>query len=105
MDVIGSAHAFLSKHAPDFCLGVLAGSDVQAKLKAALRVRPAAQRERSSPLDPVLGKYRSRIEADEFPGHRARGRGRCSVTNVARAIEPQAAAYDGFSSRRAACWR
>lgn len=54
MDAIGSAHALLAKHAPGFCLGVLAGSDVQARIRAALKVRPARQRERSSPLDPVL---------------------------------------------------
>ena len=54
MDVIGCAHALLAKHAPDFCLGVLAGSDMQPRIKAALQARPPTCRGRSSPLDPVL---------------------------------------------------
>ena len=54
MDAIGSAHALLSKHAASFCVGALAGSDVQAKLKAALRAHPLARPQRSSPLDPML---------------------------------------------------
>lgn len=54
MDVIGSAHALLAKHSPDFCIGVLAGSDVQSRIKAALAARPPAVHVRRSPLDPVL---------------------------------------------------
>jgi hypothetical protein len=53
MDVIGLAHAFLAKHAPDFCVGVLAGSDVQAKIGAALGAHGPVAR-RASPLHPAL---------------------------------------------------
>lgn len=54
MDAIGSAHALLAKHAPNFCLDVLAGRDVQVAMRQALARRPPRQRERSSPLNPML---------------------------------------------------
>jgi hypothetical protein len=54
MDVLGSAHGLLAKHASDFCLGVLAGSDVQSKIKASSSARPPSVHVRRSPLDPVL---------------------------------------------------
>ncbi len=54
MHAIGSHHALLAKHAPDFCLGVLAGSDVLARMRKSLKLLPPRQRERSSPLDPML---------------------------------------------------
>jgi hypothetical protein len=54
MNAIGSAHAFLARHAPQFCLGALAGSDVQGKIRAALAAADPTPHRRESPLHPVL---------------------------------------------------
>ena len=54
MDPIGSVHALLARHAPDFRLDVLAGGDVQAAMRRALACLPPRQRRRDSPLDPML---------------------------------------------------
>ncbi len=54
MNAIGRAHALLSRHAPDFCLGVLAGGDMQARIERVLAREQATRRWRHSPLHPVL---------------------------------------------------
>lgn len=54
MDVIGSAHALLARHAPHFDLGILAAGDLRGKIREALAAHPPPRRQRSSPLHPML---------------------------------------------------
>ena len=55
MDTIGRIHGLLARHAPDFCVGVLAGGDVQGRSQAALHAGEDSPRERRScPLHPVM---------------------------------------------------
>jgi len=55
MDTIGRIHGLLARHAPNFSVGVLAGGDVQDRIRAALHAREDSRRERRScPLHPVM---------------------------------------------------
>lgn len=55
MDTIGRIHGLLARHAPDFCVGVLAGGDVQRRIRAALHEsQDSRRRRRPGPLHPVM---------------------------------------------------
>jgi Transposase DDE domain/Insertion element 4 transposase N-terminal len=55
MDTIGQIHGLLARYSPDFSVGVLAGGDVQGRIRAALHATQDSRRQRRpSPLHPVL---------------------------------------------------
>lgn len=54
MDAIGRAHELLARIAPDFAIGVLAGGQVQAQIREAIRLGQDTGRRRACPLHPVL---------------------------------------------------
>jgi hypothetical protein len=54
MPTIGRVHALLAKHAPSFCVGVLAGGRVQQQIEEALRATEDSHPRRECPLHPVL---------------------------------------------------
>jgi len=54
MDTIGQIHGLLARHAPDFSVGVLAGGDVQDRIRAALHTAKGSRNRRHGPLHPVL---------------------------------------------------
>lgn len=55
MDTIGRIHGLLARQAPGFCVGVLAGGDVQERIHAALHTGEDSRRERRScPLQPAV---------------------------------------------------
>lgn len=55
MNTIGQVHGLLARHAPDFSVGVLAGGDVQDRIRSALHRTKGSRRDRrQGPLHPVL---------------------------------------------------
>lgn len=54
MDVIGTTHALLARHAPRFDLSILATGDLRGKIWAALAACPAPRQQRGCPLHPAL---------------------------------------------------
>lgn len=54
MDVIGTTHALLARHAPQFDLSILATGELRGKFRAALDACPPPRPQRGCPLHPTL---------------------------------------------------
>jgi hypothetical protein len=54
MESIGPIHALLARYSPDACVGVLAGGDVQERIRRAVHEAEGSRLTRSCPLHPVL---------------------------------------------------
>lgn len=54
MPLIGSPHATLARHAPNFDVDIFTGGSLRGKIRKALAAHPPLQRQRSGPLHPAL---------------------------------------------------